>query len=96
MFDDRKGKYMNTEEWFIDGSKLPSSLPRYEFNKLFKEAKAGIDSATDIEDAKNAYDQAAGIVGDAQKAYETAKAAYDSKVAEYNTALDELKAAQAA
>ena len=62
----------------------------------FKEAKAGIDSATDIEDAKNAYDQAAGIVGDAQKAYETAKAAYDSKVAEYNTALDELKTAQAA
>lgn len=62
----------------------------------FKEAKAGIDSATDIEDAKNAYNQAAGIVGDAQKAYETAKAAYDSKVAEYNTALDELKAAQAA
>lgn len=62
----------------------------------FKEAKAGIDSATDIEDAKNAYNQAAGIVGDAQKAYETAKAAYDSKVAEYNTALDELKTAQAA
>ena len=62
----------------------------------FEEAKAGIDSATDIEDAKEAYDQAAGIVGDAQKAYETAKAAYDSKVAEYNTALDELKAAQAA
>ena len=62
----------------------------------FEEAKAGIDSATDIEDAKDAYDQAAGIVGDAQKAYETAKAAYDSKVAEYNTALDELKAAQAA
>lgn len=62
----------------------------------FEEAKAGIDSATDIEDAKDAYDQAAGIVGDAQKAYETAKAAYDSKVAEYNTALDELKAAQEA
>lgn len=62
----------------------------------FKEAKAGIDSATDIEDAKNAYNQVAGIVGDAQKAYETAKAAYDSKVAEYNTALDELKTAQAA
>lgn len=62
----------------------------------FEEAKAGIDSATDIEDAKDAYNQAAGIVGDAQKAYETAKAAYDSKVAEYNTALDELKAAQAA
>ena len=62
----------------------------------FEEAKAGIDSATDIEDAKEAYDQAAGIVGDAQKAYETAKAAYDSKVAEYNTALDELKAAQEA
>lgn len=62
----------------------------------FDKAQAGIDSATDIEEAKNAYDQAAGIVGDAQKAYETAKAAYDSKVAEYNTALDELKAAQAA
>lgn len=62
----------------------------------FEEAKAGIDSATDIEDVKDAYDQAAGIVGDAQKAYETAKAAYDSKVAEYNTALDELKAAQEA
>lgn len=62
----------------------------------FEEAQAGIDSATDIEEAKNAYNQAAGIVGDAQKAYETAKAAYDSKVAEYNTALDELKAAQAA
>lgn len=62
----------------------------------FKEAKAGIDSATDIEDAKNAYNQVAGIVGDAQKAYETAKADYDSKVAEYNTALDELKTAQAA
>lgn len=61
-----------------------------------QEAQAGIDSATDIEEAKNAYNQAAGIVGDAQKAYETAKAAYDSKVAEYNTALDELKAAQAA
>lgn len=62
----------------------------------FEEAKAGIDSATDIEDAKDAYNQAAGIVGDAQKAYETAKAAYDSKAAEYNTALDELKAAQEA
>lgn len=67
-----------------------------EAQDAFKEAKAGIDSATDIEDAKNAYDQAAGIVGDAQKAYETAKADYDSKVAEYNTALDELKKAQEA
>lgn len=67
-----------------------------EAQDAFDKAQAGIDSATDIEDAKNAYDQAAGIVGDAQKAYETAKAAYDSKVAEYNTALDELKAAQAA
>lgn len=67
-----------------------------EAQDAFDKAQAGIDSATDIEEAKNAYDQAAGIVGDAQKAYETAKAAYDSKVAEYNTALDELKAAQAA
>lgn len=38
---------MNTEEWFIDGSKLPSSLPRYEFNKLFKEAKAGSKEAVE-------------------------------------------------
>lgn len=67
-----------------------------EAQDAFDKAQAGIDSATDIEEAKNAYNQAAGIVGDAQKAYETAKAAYDSKVAEYNTALDELKAAQAA
>lgn len=67
-----------------------------EAQDAFDKAQAGIDSATDIEEAKNAYDQVAGIVGDAQKAYETAKAAYDSKVAEYNTALDELKAAQAA
>lgn len=67
-----------------------------EAQDAFDKAQAGIDSATDIEEAKNAYDQAAGIVGDAQKAYETAKAAYDSKVAEYNTALDELKVAQAA
>lgn len=67
-----------------------------EAQDAFDKAQAGIDSATDIEEAKNAYDQAAGIVGDAQKAYETAKTAYDSKVAEYNTALDELKAAQAA
>ena len=67
-----------------------------ETQDAFDKAQAGIDSATDIEEAKNAYNQAAGIVGDAQKAYETAKAAYDSKVAEYNTALDELKAAQAA
>lgn len=67
-----------------------------EAQDAFDKVQAGIDSATDIEEAKNAYNQAAGIVGDAQKAYETAKAAYDSKVAEYNTALDELKAAQAA
>ena len=38
---------MNTEEWFIDGSKLPGSLPRYEFNKLFKEAKAGSKEAVE-------------------------------------------------
>ena len=67
-----------------------------EAQDAFDKAQAGIDSATDIEEAKDAYNQAAGIVGDAQKAYETAKAAYDSKVAEYNTALDELKAAQEA
>ena len=67
-----------------------------EAQDAFDKAQAGIDSATDIEEAKDAYNQAAGIVGDAQKAYETAKAAYDSKAAEYNTALDELKAAQEA
>ena len=67
-----------------------------EAQDAFDKAKAGIDSATDIEDAKNAYDQAAGIVGDAQKAYETAKTKYDGMVAEYNTALDELKKAQEA
>ena len=44
-----------------------------EAQDAFDKAQAGIDSATDIEEAKNAYNQAAGIVGDAQKAYETAK-----------------------
>lgn len=86
---DKKADEANT---IADDAKKEQQEAQDAFNK----AQAGIDSATDIEDAKNAYNQAAGIVGDAQKAYETAKAAYDSKVAEYNTALDELKAAQAA
>lgn len=86
---DQKADEANT---IADDAKKEQEKAKAAFDK----AQAGIDSATDIEDAKNAYNQAAGIVGDAQKAYETAKAAYDSKVAEYNTALDELKAAQAA
>ena len=38
-----------------------------EAQDAFDKAQAGIDSATDIEDAKNAYNQAAGIVGDAKR-----------------------------
>ena len=89
---DKADKKANEANTIADDAKKEQQ----EAQDAFDKAQAGIDSATDIEEAKNAYNQAAGIVGDAQKAYETAKAAYDSKVAEYNTALDELKAAQAA
>lgn len=63
-----------------------------EAQDAFDKAQAGIDSATDIEEAKNAYNQAAGIVGDAQKAYETAEASTEAAAAAANLEAVQKKA----
>lgn len=72
-------------------------------NKEQQEAQTALDTetekisgATTTEEAQTAYDNAANIVGDAQKTYEEAQTAYDSKLAEYNAAMEELEKAQAA